>query len=390
MGGDHLPGDRPDLQLLLAEAPRHDHGRVHEIRSAAGAARLATTSGGGGSVCCPLLPTESSWNLRSKPSRFGPLLVFVSVRMTNPLHSTRPHAIAGCQAAQLVVFRPERRATDVHRGVERRVGVAEARARRLDECLRPVSLPGDPVSTSAPRPRGSDALRRGPCLHSVPRSPARTLRLLCARSGLSPSPSGTRRGANVEPGGTEWGPAPPKIDPTTEDVQAIHRLPASGPPRATATSPPATSRDTERRSAPRPATRSMDASRTSDQNGPEPGHLMAEARSERTGAGDSARTANGTGALARSAVIGEGSLSRMAGGECDRPSEDAMRAARREVRTAAGGKRRELRAGTNTMGSGDPDAHPLTNSGARSVAGSSSGGSSPVVRGAQGPWGVAG
>jgi hypothetical protein len=42
------------------------------------------------------------------------------------------------------------------------------------------------------------------------------------------------------------------------------------------------------------------ASRTSDQNGPEPGHLIEEARSENAEAGGALRRrANGTGALAR-------------------------------------------------------------------------------------------
>lgn len=36
--------------------------------------------------------------------------------------------------------------------------------------------------------------------------------------------SGARCGANVEPGGTEWGRAPPKIEQTTTDAQTIHRF----------------------------------------------------------------------------------------------------------------------------------------------------------------------
>jgi hypothetical protein len=55
--------------------------------------------------------------------------------------------------------------------------------------------------------------------------------------------------------------------------------------------------------------RVRDASGTSDQDGPEPGHLIEEARSERTEAGPSARTASERDREpARTAVIREGAL----------------------------------------------------------------------------------
>jgi hypothetical protein len=78
----------------------------------------------------------------------------------------------------------------------------------------------------------------------------------------------------------------------------------------------------------------MSPSRTSDQDDPEPGHLITEARSEETEAGGALRwRANGTEAPARTAVIGEGALCRMTEGEIGQPSEDAVRAAREEVST---------------------------------------------------------
>jgi hypothetical protein len=92
-----------------------------------------------GTVWTPQVPSESR-NLLSEPSRFGPSLVFVSVRMTNTRDSASPHGIPACQAAQLVVFWLERRASVVHRGDEHRVAVFWAGVRSLEEYLRPVPL----------------------------------------------------------------------------------------------------------------------------------------------------------------------------------------------------------------------------------------------------------
>ncbi len=139
----------------------------------------------------------------------------------------------------------------------------------------------------------------GACPHPVPLPPGRTPRLLCAPADCPHPSPGTRRGANVEPGGTEWGPAPSTIEQTTADVQAIHRLAASRTPRATAPSPPATGPGTERRCATRPAPRSRTPS--DERSGrPRTRAPHEEARSERTEAGGAlGRRANGTEAPAR-------------------------------------------------------------------------------------------
>ena len=90
---------------------------------------------------------------------------------------------------------------------------------------------------------------------------------------------------------------------------------------------------TERRSAGRPGATVRDVSRTSDQDGPEPGHLRRRrARSERRPRERSDGERTGTGAPARTAVIRKEVLCRMAEGELGR-HEDAMRAAREEVST---------------------------------------------------------
>jgi hypothetical protein len=118
-------------------------------------------------VWTPQVPTESSRNLLSEPSRFGPSLVFVSVRMTNTRDSARPHGIPACQAAQLVVFWLERRASVVHRGDEHRVAAFWAGCGAW-RSICALSLSPPPVSASPPRPRGTDASRQGTCLLSVP------------------------------------------------------------------------------------------------------------------------------------------------------------------------------------------------------------------------------
>jgi hypothetical protein len=83
----------------------------------------------------------------------------------------------------------------------------------------------------------------------------------------------------VESGGTEWGPAALNIEQTTADVKAIHRLAASRPPRANGSL--ATGRQLGNRAEIRGKAGATvrDASRTSDRDGPEPGHLIEEARS---------------------------------------------------------------------------------------------------------------
>lgn len=106
--------------------------------------------------------------------------------------------------------------------------------------------------------------------------------------------------------GTDWGVGRFTIEQTTEDVDSDpplgrkrasegdgsrHRRPARAP-----------SGDPRERPAPRSGT-----SRTSDQHGPEPGHLMSEARSERTEAGDRSNgVRTGPERRARTAVIREG------------------------------------------------------------------------------------
>jgi hypothetical protein len=108
--------------------------------------------------------------------------------------------------------------------------------------------------------------------------------------------------------GTEWGLGPFTIEQTTEDVTAIHRLAASRPPRATALSRPAAGARAPSGDPREGRATAHDPSRTSDQNGPEPGHLRRRrARSERRPTRVLGRRATGTKAPARSAVIREGS-----------------------------------------------------------------------------------
>jgi hypothetical protein len=71
--------------------------------------------------------------------------------------------------------------------------------------------------------------------------------------------------------GTEWGLGPFTIEQTTEDVTAIHLLGREQAPRATATSPPAAGSGTERRSAGRPARRSMAPAERAIRTAPNPG-----------------------------------------------------------------------------------------------------------------------
>lgn len=65
-----------------------------------------------------------------------------------------------------------------------------------------------------------------------PPPPAETPRLLRARPRCPRLAPGTSRGGNAELRGTEWGPAPPTINPATADLTAIHRLAATRVPGA--------------------------------------------------------------------------------------------------------------------------------------------------------------
>jgi len=91
--------------------------------------------------------------------------------------------------------------------------------------------------------------------------------------------------------GTEWGLGPLTIEQTTEDVTAIHRWPRAG---SEANDRLATGRRLGNRAEIRGKAGATvhNASRTSDQDGPEPGHLTREARSEQPGGRWSAQTAS--------------------------------------------------------------------------------------------------
>ncbi len=94
------------------------------------------------------------------------------------------------------------------------------------------------------------------------------------------------RSLTIEPNGerlgTEWGLGPLTIEQTTEDVTAIHRWPRAG---SEANDRLATGRRLGNRAEIRGKAGATvhNASRTSDQDGPEPGHLTREARSEQPG-----------------------------------------------------------------------------------------------------------
>jgi hypothetical protein len=134
--------------------------------------------------------------------------------------------------------------------------------------------------------------------------------------------------------GTEWGLGPFTIEQTTEEVTAIHRLAASRLRGRRLPRHRRPARASERRSAQKTGATVTDASRTSDQDGPEPGHLMRRhARSERE-AGALGRRANATKTPATDAANPRGEpWAGMAEGELDRRPEGAVRAARREVST---------------------------------------------------------
>jgi hypothetical protein len=141
------------------------------------------------------------------------------------------------------------------------------------------------------------------------------------------------RSLRIEPKGTEWGLRPLTIEQTTEDVTAIHRLAAS---RHRGRRLLATGRGLGTRAKIRGKAGATvrDASRTSDQDGPEPGHLTTEARSEDTEAGGAlGRRANGTGAPARDCGSPRTELESGSRRRAWPTAEDAVRAVRKEVST---------------------------------------------------------
>jgi hypothetical protein len=111
--------------------------------------------------------------------------------------------------------------------------LARSRARRVLRGRRPVRTGRPPVPFTGYGPPRLHAIwaETIPGVVPVPTwSPALGARLhvFSTRLGDCPRPTpGTRRGANVESGGTEWGPAALNIEQTTADVSAIHRLAAS-------------------------------------------------------------------------------------------------------------------------------------------------------------------
>jgi hypothetical protein len=125
--------------------------------------------------------------------------------------------------------------------------------------------------------------------------------------------------------GTEWGLEPFTIEQTTEDVTAIHRLAAS---RLRGRRLSRTGRRLGHRAEIRGKAGATvrDASRTSDQDGPEPGHLTREARSEKPEAAEERSDGERTGPkrwrgpriTAKGALLpdGRGELGRRPEGAC--------------------------------------------------------------------------
>ncbi len=135
--------------------------------------------------------------------------------------------------------------------------------------------------------------------------------------------------------GTEWGLGPFTLEHTTERRHVDP--PLGGEQESEGDSYLATGSRLGHRAAIRGRAGATvhDASGTSDQDGPEPGHLTTKARSERTEAGASARTASERDRSAdekrgdpRGSPVPEWPKGSSAG-----PSKDAVRAARREVST---------------------------------------------------------
>jgi hypothetical protein len=180
-------------------------------------------------------------------------------------------------------------------------------ARRSARSVAPTDLPPSPAPTHVPDgfPPGSQQVPAVAHVSAtgirVPwggsRSPRHEQELKRDRMGTESEPQYLR----IEPNGDWWGLGPFTIEQTTEEVTAIHSLAASRlrGRRLSRHRPPARSTSGIRGKA---GATVGDDSRTSDQDGPEPGHLIAEARSERTEAGGAlGRRANGTGAPARAA-----------------------------------------------------------------------------------------
>lgn len=126
------------------------------------------------------------------------------------------------------------------------------------------------------------------------RSPKHGEELKRDRMGTESEPPPRMIEPNGERLGTEWGLRPFTIEQTTEDVTAIHGLAASRPPRATglATGCRLGNRTEIRGKA---GATVHGSSRTGDQDGPEPGHLLRRrARSERRPEERSDRERTGT------------------------------------------------------------------------------------------------
>lgn len=285
-----------------------------------------------GNVWTPQVPTESSRNLLSEPSRFGPSLVFVSVRMTNTRDSARPHGIPACQAAQLVVFWLE-------------TGLGRAPRRRTPRG-RLLGRGAEPGGVCALSPLAAARL----CVPTTPtwhrRFAAGTLSPFGPRSSRSNSTSSLRPGRTVpiplqargvEPTWSREGLNGDRHNSRSNRQQQMRRRSTAWPRagfrgrRLPRHRPPARAPSGD----PRQGRRHGPWRRpTSDQDGPEPGHLIEEARSEQPGGRCERSDGERTGPECREGR-GEprGSLSRMAEGELGRRPEDVLRAARREVST---------------------------------------------------------
>jgi len=202
--------------------------------------------------------------------------------MTNPLNWAEPHAVPVFEAARFVVFRPGATGHDVGPSVALRVGASPRHGRGAWTRVFVLSLPGDPSLRLLHAHMGPDASLWGPIATQSPVLTGRTPRLLCARADCPHPPPGTRRGANVEPRGTEWGPAPPKIEQTTAERAGdppLGREQASEDDGYLAIGDRLGHRAGIRGKA---GATVHAASRTSDQDGPDTGHLNdRRARSER-------------------------------------------------------------------------------------------------------------
>jgi hypothetical protein len=146
----------------------------------------------------------------------------------------------------------------------------QAQARSLDWCLRPVPLPATCLRVCTTR-RGSGALRRGPCLHSVPVLPPE-LHVFSAPRRTVPIPL---QAWGVEQKWSREGLNGDRHHPRSSRQQQTCRRsiawPRAGLRGRMAVSPPATGSDTERRSATRPAPRSVTQAERAIRTAPNPG-----------------------------------------------------------------------------------------------------------------------